>query len=813
MNRLGNTLILYVPAILAIIQAPVHSRERQSIDDGWKFIHSDSLQAENPGFDDSQWRTVDLPHDWSIEYPVDKEAPTGGSGGYAETGVGWYRKVISFDENPEGKTVWLEFDGIYMNSDVWMNGHHLGNHPCGYTSFYYDVSEFLKKGKNVIAVKVDNSRQPNSRWYSGSGIYRHVWLTVAEPVHISHWGTVITSSVDSSSGAAAVMIRTTVENSSRSSQQYTLATMILDPEGSDTDDHRETFRAAAGSHSVISQDIQIRNPRLWTPDKPVLYTVVQEIRNGNHVIDHMETVFGIRSIAYDVDRGFFLNGDPVKMKGVNLHHDGGCVGAAVPERVWERRLEILKSMGCNAIRTSHNPPAPEFLDLCDRIGFLVMDEAFDEWRIGKREYAYHLYFDAWGEKDLISMIQRDRNHPSIVLWSVGNEIPEQKSEDGYLLLERLQDICHEEDPTRPVTLGCDNIAADGGSTTLPFLEALDIVGYNYVDRWHARRELYFSIDRHLHPAWKMVGTESVSLSGIRGEYRPGEDPSIIQFRMPRNLIRGQELWKTVSLNDYVIGDFMWTGIDYLGEAFWPHKHASAGAIDICGFPKDAYYFYKSQWQEAPVLHLFPHWNWPEREGQIMPVFCYTNCTEVELFVNEKSYGIKRIEFPRQGNSGSWYQYEHPKVASTTADLFLAWDVPYEPGVLYAEGKRGGKVVCTQEIRTTGEPAAICLNVDRPAIRPDRQDLAHVTVEIVDEAGLVVPTANNLLQFTVSGAGRLIAVDNGDPKDHDSYQLDKRHGFHGLCLALVQPDGTGGKIHVTVTSEGLIPASAEVETKY
>jgi beta-galactosidase len=812
MNRFQRAFMPALVLCSAVFQECAFAGERQCIDAGWKFIHSDSVQADDPDFNDGHWRILDLPHDWSVEYPVDIDAPTGGSGGYAETGAGWYRKTVTFNKGPEGRTVWLEFDGVYMNSDVWINGHYLGNHPYGYTGFYYEISPFLVEGENVIAVKVDNSKQPNTRWYSGSGIYRHVWLYVAEPVHIGHWGTVITTTTDPESGTATVRIRTTVENTTGHSKKYVMAAMITDPEGSGTEGNEKTFKAAANEQSVISQDILIRNPRLWSTGQPLLYTAVQEIRDGDRVLDRTETRFGIRSIDYHADRGFLLNGEPVKMKGVNLHHDGGCVGAAVPERVWERRLEILKTMGCNAIRTSHNPPAPEFLDLCDRMGFVVMDEAFDEWRTGKRDYAYHLYFDSWGEKDLISMIRRDRNHPSVVLWSVGNEIPEQKSEDGYLLLERLRDICHQEDPTRPVTVGCDNIAADGGSTTLPFLEALDIVGYNYVDRWHERRELYFSLDRHLHPDWKMIGTESVSLSGIRGNYNLGDDPDAIHFRMPRSLIRGQELWKTVRLNDYVIGDFMWTGIDYLGESFWPHKHASAGAIDICGFPKDAYYFYKSLWQEEPVNHLFPHWNWPGREGQIIPVFCYTNCPEVELFVNEKSYGVKRIEFPRQGNSGRWNQYAKPKVASTTGDLFLTWDVPYEPGVVRAAGKREGEVVSICEIYTTGEPAAVRITADRRMIKADRRDLAHLTIEIVDEAGRMIPVADNLLQFDVSGAGKLLAVDNGNPADHDAYQLNTRHGFNGLCLALVQSDGSEGKIHVTVTSDSLAPASIELEAK-
>jgi beta-galactosidase len=804
-------VFILIFALIVTNNIIAQTRQHTLLDFDWKFIHSDSVQAEHTDYDDSHWRTLNLPHDWSIEYPYDEHATTGGSGGYVQSGIGWYRKHVNFNQNVQGKTIWLEFDGIYMNSDVWVNGHHLGNHPYGYTSFYYNLSPFLIDGDNVIAVRVDNSKQPNSRWYTGSGIYRHVWLTTTEQLHLGHWGTYITTT-DITDTTATISITTTIENDSKIRQTDKLFTTIIDPSGTQVGVHSSKFNVGINDCTIVTQKISIMKPKLWSLQHPFLYKAIQEIKNSNSTINRHETTFGIRSISYDVDRGFFLNGEHVKMKGVNLHHDGGCVGVAVPERVWERRLEILKAMGCNAIRTAHNPPAPEFLDLCDRMGFLVMDEAFDEWRYGKREHAYHKYFDKWGAKDLISIIHRDRNHPSIVLWSVGNEIPEQKSEDGHLLLNALQDICHREDPTRPVTLGCDNIAADGGSTTLTFLEALDIVGYNYVDRWHERREHYFSIDRHNHPDWKMIGSESVSLSGIRGEYNLGDDPNVVCLQMPRNLIRGQELWKTVKLNDYVIGDFMWTGIDYLGEAFWPYKHASAGAIDICGFPKDAYYFYKSQWCEEPIIHLFPHWNWPERIGQIIPVFCYTNCTEVELYVNGKSFGAKRIEFPRQGNSGSWYRYDHPKIHPTTSDLFLTWDVPYEPGIVKAVGKLDGNIVYTHEIRTTSEPVAIQLGIDRPIIKADMRDLAHVTIKIVDEAGNVVPAANNLVKFSVIGSGYLLGVDNGDPRDHHSYLLNERHAFNGLCLAIIQSNGTEGNIRMTATSNGLKPAIIEFEAK-
>jgi beta-galactosidase len=520
------------------------------------------------------------------------------------------------------------------------------------------------------------------------------------------------------------------------------------------------------------------------------------VLDGEQPVDDISTPVGIREIQYDVDRGFLLNGQQVKMNGVCLHHDGGCVGAAVPERVWERRLRTLKAMGCNAIRTAHNPPAPEFLDLCDRMGFLVMDEAFDEWRVGKREHGYHEYFDQWAQRDLIAMIHRDRNHPSVVLWSVGNEIPEQTRADGHEPLRMLVETCHREDASRPVTSGCDNIAADNRSTTLEFLELLDIVGYNYVDRWHERRELYYSLDRHDHPDWKMIGAESVSVGGIRGGYSLGDDPTVVQSNYNFRMIRAEQLWKFVATHDYVIGDFMWTGIDYLGEARWPNRSFMGGVLDLCGFPKDGYYFYQSQWTDHPMIHIFPHWNWSERQGQIIPVLCYTNCDAAELFLNGKSFGEKRLEFPRQGVSGGWNSYDRPRINLTTADLHLSWDIPYEPGVLKAVGRRNGQEVCTQEIHTADSPTAIRLTVDRDSIVADAHDVAHAVVEIVDAAGVVVPTADNLVYF----------------QDHDPFQSDRRRAFNGLCLMIIQSTGKPGKVRLVASADGLAAASMEIEAQ-
>jgi beta-galactosidase len=784
-------------------------RQRLLMDFDWRFQLGEQKGADSVSYDDSDWRVLNLPHDWSIEGEYGKDAPTGGSGGYLPTGIGWYRKHFRTPGMTPSKEVWIEFDGVYMNSDVWINGHHLGNHPYGYTSFYYDVTHYLNSGENVIAVRVDNSHQPNTRWYSGSGIYRHVWLDVIDPLHISHWGITVTTPLVSEESATAD-VRTVIANHTKEPRKGTLASTLISSDGRSVAHAERTFTLEAGRQTELNQVLKVQKPKLWTIESPVLYELHSEILDGKNQVDGVITNTGIRKIGYDVDKGFFLNGRHVKMNGVCLHHDGGCVGAAVPERVWERRLEKVKEMGCNAIRTSHNPPAPEFLDLCDRMGFLVMDESFDEWKYGKRKYGYHEYFDKWSQRDLVSMLHRDRNHPSIVLWSVGNEIPEQKSENGAEMLRSLVETCHREDPTRPATSACDDIAADGGATTLAFLNGLDIVGYNYVDRWHERRELFYSVDRHDHPNWKMIGTESGSNSGgIRGGYSLGNDSSVVRPNYNYQMIEAEQLWKFVRTRDYVIGDFMWTGIDYLGEAFWPFKSGFFGVLDLCGFPKDGYYFYQSQWSEKPMIHLFPHWNWKGREGQVIPILCYTNCDAVELFLNGKSFGEKRVEFPRQGNSGAWNHYDKPLVNPTTADLHLQWDVPYEPGTLKAVGRKDAKIVCVEEIQTTGAPAAIRLKVDRDTIDAGERDIAHVEVEIVDEGGNVVPTADNLVHFSVEGAGRLTGVDNGDPADHSSYKTNQRKAFNGLCLVVIQSSDKPGTITLTATSRDVKKSTVEI----
>ncbi len=798
-------------ASVAAQEAPP-GRERLLMDYGWTFTRGDPEGAEAPAFDDSGWRRLDLPHDWSIEGPYDSTAATGGGGGYLPTGVGWYRRAFEMLAAWDGRRVSAEFDGVFERSDVWVNGRHLGHRPYGYIGFRYDLTPHLVPGRNVIAVRVDNSHQPNSRWYTGSGIYRHTWLVVTDPLHVAPWGTFVTTP-KVEAGSATVSVRTRIENAGTGRREGTLVSAVLGPSRAELARAETPFSIAGGDAIEVEQRLSVADPALWSPASPALYalrTTVVDAAAGS--VDGTETPFGIRRIEFDADRGFLLNGERVKMLGVNLHHDGGPVGAAVPEDVWERRLRLLKAMGANAVRTAHNPPAPEFLDLCDRLGLLVMDEAFDEWTHGKVPYGYHVHFAEWGERDLTDFLRRDRNHPSVVMWSLGNEIAEQHAPGGHEVLRTLVEIAHREDPTRPVTTGNDHIHADDGATTEAFLELLDIVGYNYVDRWHERRELYAWPDRVAHPDRKAVGTESVVVWGTRGEYVLPDDTARVRPFYTATMIRPERLWTFVAVNDWFMGDFMWTGVDYLGESRWPRKSSTSGVLDLVGLPDDGYFFYRSRWTEEPMLHLFPHWNWEGREGRFIPVLAYTNVDAVELWLNGRFIGEKRLEFPRRGTSESWNHYDTPPVFPTTADLHLSWDVPYEPGVLRAVGKRGGEVVVAEEVRTAGPPVALRVRADRAEIRAGERDVVHVDVAVVDAAGTVVPDADALVDFVVDGPARLIGVGNGDPADHSSYREPRRRAFHGRLVALVRSTDDTGRVRVAATSSGLAPASVEIHAR-
>jgi len=796
-------------------------RSRETFDFGWRFMRGDPVGAHEVDFADGDWSAVDLPHDWSIEGPCSQVEPSSGPGGYLPTGIGWYRKRFALPPSDRGRIVTLEFDGVYENSEVWINGRSLGMRPYGFVPFAYELTQDLRfDGENVVAVRVDNSRQTNCRWYSGSGIYRHTWLVQTYPIRIAGWG-VFASCPEVSSDRARVRVETRVANGASRSARCTLATTLLDPSGVPVANLETQQAIGSGEEFRFAQELTVARPLLWSVQTPHLYAVRSTLREGDRIVDRCDTTMGIRSAVFEVSRGFLLNGEHVKINGVCVHPEGGCVGAAVPERVWERRLEELRAMGCNAIRTSHNPFAAEFLDLCDQMGFLVMNEAFDEWRVpkGQIQNGYHLYFDQWHERDLRNFIRRDRNHPSVVLWSAGNEVPDQSAPDGAATLRALVEVFRAEDPTRPVTVACDQIASEPPMNRVrpEFLAELDIVGYNYVDRWRSRADLYYSIDRAAFPERRFIGTESVGIGGIRGEYRDlaaqKDDDPLPWFAPPSSRrIDAEQLWQFVALHDYVAGDFVWTGIDYLGESRWPLRGAPSGVLDTCGFRKDSFYFYQSQWTTEPMLHLFPHWNWKGREGAIIPATCYTNCDTVELFLNGKSLGVKGYEFPRLGMEGRYGNYPaRARVLRTTADLHLSWDVPYEPGTLRAVGTRNGERAVVEEISTTGEPAAIQVRPDRAAIAADRRDVAHLTVSIEDAQGRIVPDAENAVQFSIEGDGRLIGVDNGDLFSHESYQAARRRAFNGLCLAIVQSTARPGQIEITASSPGLAPAVAVLRT--
>ena len=781
------------------------SRVITSFDKDWRFVQADPAGAQQSGFNDRSWRRLDLPHDWSLEGENLESNPGGGGIGYFPMGTGWYRKSFDVPGYSKDKLYAIEFDGIYMNSTVWVNGVCLGTWPYGYSSFSYDLTPVLKARGNVIAVRVDNSQQPNSRWYSGSGIYRHVRLVATAKTRFDKWGVFhYTISVDE--GKAKVLVRSDITNGEARARELTVRQTVLDASGAVVATAEKPVGMVAGGSQTVEQQLVIPSARLWDTENPYLYTLRSQLLASGKEIDCVEGTLGVRTIEYDVDRGFLLNGKQVKMKGVNLHHDAGAVGAAVPERVWERRIEILKEGGCNAIRTAHNPPAPEFLDLCDKHGMLVMDEAFDMWVAGKNKFDYHLAFDEWHVRDLYAMVARDRNHPSVVMWSIGNEIRDQHSEVGPGLAREMIDFCHRLDPTRLVTSGNDEIASNS-PTSPEFLAAFenDIVGYNYPDRWRTRREVNYALDKAEFPNRRVVATESSGYGGARRQYFTGRNRGIISS----GLIDVEQRWRFAMNYDYVIGDFMWTGIDYYGESRWPSRGSTSGYLDNCGFKKDGWWFFKSIWSDEPVLHLLPHWNWAGHEGEIIQVACFTNLEEVELFVNGKSYGKKETEFPRRGVDVSWAQYGPGKRYATTADLHLVWDVEYQPGEIKVVGRRDGQTY-EEVIRTAGAPAQLRATVDRPSFKAEPGDVAHVTVEVLDAQGNICPITDNLVHFSVQGA-RLIGVENGDMRDLGSVKASERKAYSGLCLGIVAADKRG-PVTVTVESDGLTPSTVTFQAE-
>jgi beta-galactosidase len=793
-------LTLFIPPLLS--QSP---RTISSFNQNWKFFQGNDSLAWQPGYDDARWRNLDLPHDWGIEGKFDKDAPCKTDGGALPAGIGWYRKSFSFSTT-KNVNVFIGFDGIYRNSEVWINGHYLGKRPYGYSSFCYDLTPFLKTGneKNVISVKVDNSQQPNSRWYSGSGIYRNVWLMTTGKTYVGHWGTYVTTP-EVSEKKALVDLKICVRSSGRVSNPARVKTILYNASGKKVAQAETTNLAFTDTLSVIHQTFTITAPTLWSIETPYLYKAVTTVDEGQKTDDTYETPFGIRYFEFDAAKGFLLNGKRVKIKGVCNHHDLGALGAAVNTRAIERQLEILKAMGCNAIRTSHNPPAPELLDLCDRMGFIVMDEAFDMWKKKKNKQDYHFDFPEWHKADLEAMILRDRNHPCVFMWSIGNEIREQFDSTGITIARELAGIVKGLDKTRPVTSALTE--NEPSKNFLCQSGALDLLGFNY------KQDAYADLPKRF-PGQKFIASETMSALATRGHYdMPSDSPRLWPKDSKTPYVEGnpdytvsaydhvmaywgsthEATWNIIKKLDHMAGMFLWTAFDFIGEPVpypWPARSSYYGIIDLCGFPKDAYYLYQSEWTNTPVLHVFPHWNW--KPGQTVDVWAYySQADEVELFLDGKSLGTQKKEGDK---------------------LHVMWQVPYQPGTLKAVSRKNGKIVLTSETRTAGKPAKIELTADRDRILADNNDLSFITVKILDKDGTLVPDAGNMVDFIIKGEGFIAGVDNGYQASMEPFKANYRKAFNGMCLAIVQSNGKAGRISLEAHSEGLEPAIVTIESK-
>ena len=867
------TTITDSPRLFAADEANTSSRERLSLNADWHFQKDDPQDATgqldyakikdwvaatgndltkhpdqakprpegNPGgdvsyvknsFDDSGWRKLNLPHDWGIEGPFKQEYP-GATGKLPWWGVGWYRKHLNIPASDQGRRIFLDIDGAMSYSTVWLNGQFVGGWPYGYSSYQLDLTPFVKYGaENVIAIRLDNP--PNSsRWYPGGGIYRNVWLVKTSPVHVAHWGTYVTTS-EVGKDAANVKIQFSVDNDS-SAEAKALVTAAIYELQQDGQSLGEKVAAAsardasvpAGKDWTQSISIKVNNPKLWSVERPSLYKAVVTIEQDGKTADSYETTFGIRTIKFDKAHGFYLNGEHVKLNGVCDHHDLGALGTAINTRALERQIRLLKEMGCNAIRTSHNPPAPELLDLCDRLGMVVMDESFDCWRIKKTPNDYHVLFDDWHEKDMRAYIRRDRNHPCVILWSIGNEVGEfHKPEAGIPIATELTGIAHDEDPTRPTTFACPVVESgyNGMQNTV------DVFGYNY-------KPFEYAKFRQTNPDIPLFGSETASCISSRGEYffpvTNDKSKGLADFQVSSYDLSAPP-WATIpdaefegqDQNPFVAGEFVWTGFDYLGEPTpynkdetnlmnftdpadkahmeaelkelgkitVPSRSSYFGIIDLAGFKKDRFYLYQSRWRpELPMAHILPHWTWPEREGQVTPVQVYTSGDEAELFLNGRSLGRKKKE---------QYQYR------------LRWDeVKYEPGELKVVAYRNGQKWAEDSVKTAGQPAKLLLEADRSELTADGSDLSFVAVAVADNAGQLLPRAANRIRFEIDGPAEIAATDNGDATSHESFQSKERNAFNGKCLVIIRTQtGKGGQITLKAHSDGLQDAEVTLTSR-
>ncbi|MBQ6549524.1 MAG: DUF4982 domain-containing protein [Prevotella sp.] len=772
----------------------IQARQRQNFDADWLFLLGDSAQMSQVDYNDSFWRKLNVPHDWAIEGDFYVGNPSGAGGGALPGGIGWYRKHFTLDKIEK---VFIEFDGVYMNSTVYVNGKEVGFRPYGYSSFEYDITPYVKKGENVVAVRVDNSDQPNSRWYSGCGIYRHVWLTKTNPIHVKHWGVFVNNG------------KVEVDYENPTNQKVTVKNTWLDAEGKPT---------------------SIKKPRKWSCEDPYIYKVRTQLIVGGKVVDEVETTTGFRDFKFDAKTGFWLNGKNFKLNGVCEHHDFGCLGAALNEDALHRKLTKLKAMGVNSIRSSHNPPAPELLNMCDTMGLIVMDESFDMWRRKKTQNDYARFFDEWHERDLTDLILRDRNHPSILMWSIGNEVLEQWSsaeadtltleqanlilnaghdastlaKDGELsvqslLTQHLAEIVKRYDTSRPITAGCNEPSPNNH---LFKSGAIDLIGFNYHHQWVKDVPKNF-------PNKPFIFSESVSALQTRGFYMMPSDTvykAPVQWWLPYTdptymcsaydnfhaswSSTHEETWDVVKHTPYVGGQYIWTGFDYIGEPTpygFPARSSYFGIIDLAGFPKDSYYMYQSEWTEKPMLHLFPHWNWVS--GDYIDMWCYYNgADEVELFVNGESQGVrKKAEHQSEG----W----KPGLCT---EYHVGWRVTFDPGEVKAVSRKNGKVVCEQVIKTAGAPDHIRLSIDYKG-----KETTFITAEVVDKDGNLCPWAEDQIYFIYEGEGKVIGTDNGCQTSMENFKAPQRKAFFGKCMVVVT-----GKGSITAKSATLKPTWIE-----
>ncbi|MFV0604933.1 MAG: sugar-binding domain-containing protein [Niabella sp.] len=798
--------VLLVCVLCAIFLQVPAQRETMNFNNDWKFILDDSSSYSKENWDDDSWRTLSLPHDWSIEGKFDSTHPTGNSGGALPGGIGWYRKTFKLPSAAKNKNVFIQFDGVYENSEVWINGHYLGKRPYGYVAFEYELTPYVKPGvTNVVAVRVNNSQQPNSRWYSGSGIYRDVKLIVKNKAAIRQWGVFITTPKITKEQAT---IQVNV-NLLKITSSVKLHHKILNKDGKLVAQQTLFSKTEAKD---FTQSLQLSNPKLWSVKNPYLYKMVTDVYVNNRLIDRDTAVFGVRYFNFDVSKGFSLNGEPMKILGVCMHHDLGALGAAFNPSAARRQLQILKEMGCNAIRIAHNPPAAAFLDLCDEMGFLVMDEAFDMWAKKKNKFDYHLYFNEWHKKDLEAMVLRDRNHPSVFMWSIGNEIREQFDSTGITIGQELVNIVKTIDPSRPVT--CALSENNPQKNYIYQSKALDVVGLNY------HIEAYEDFPKN-YPGEKFIATENVSGLASRGHYDMPADslrlwPPSSKFKYvpdgnPDYSVSAydnvaaywgsthEQTWRIIKKHDYLSGLFVWSGFDFLGEPVpypYPARSSYYGIVDLAGFPKDVYYMYQSEWTNKPVLHIATHWNLPAgqagwKAGQNVDVkIYYNNADEVELFLNGKSLGSK---------------------AKSDTVFHVLWTVPYEPGELKAVSRLNGKIVLQQLVKTAGAPAKIELITDRSSINKDNNELAFVTIRVLDANGNLVPDAENLIQIQTSSNAKVVCMDNGFPADLNSMRDAQHRVYKGMGIAIIKGVHLGNTT-ITATATGLTKAAVSLLVK-